>query len=334
MSKIDFVITWVDGSDPVWQNEKKHYEVKKAQDAGEGRYRDMDLLRFWFRAVEKNAPWFNKVYFITWGHIPEWLNTDHPKLKIVKHSDYIPARYLPTFSSHPIELNIHRIKDLSEHFVYFNDDMYITKAVTPEDFFHNGLPMDSAVMNAYSFSDINRRMTDIILTNDMYVINRHFSKKQAIRRNLGKWFNPKYGKMLAPNLLLYPWPNLTGLKPLHVPASYLKSTFAEVWKEEPGLLDETCSHRFRDFADVNPWLMQFWQIMKGQFHPRSISDVHYFPLMTDDMQNQALYDALSGRKYKLICINDGNVQGNYDAVQRHLSSVVYGVYHEKSGFEK
>lgn len=34
------------------------------------RYRDWENLKYWFRGVETFAPWVNKVYFITYGHIP------------------------------------------------------------------------------------------------------------------------------------------------------------------------------------------------------------------------------------------------------------------------
>ena len=83
--------------------------------------------RWWFRAVEKFAPWVNKIHFVTYGHLPKWLNIDNPKLNIAKHSDFIPQKYLPTFSSFPIEVNLHRIKGLAERFVYFNDDMFLLK---------------------------------------------------------------------------------------------------------------------------------------------------------------------------------------------------------------
>ena len=56
----------------------------------------------------------------------------------------MPEEYLPTFSSHPIELNIHRIKGISDKIVYFNDDMFLTDAVKPELFFKNGKAGTSA----------------------------------------------------------------------------------------------------------------------------------------------------------------------------------------------
>ncbi len=57
------------------------------------------------------------------------------KINVVKHTDYIPAEFLPTFNSNVIEMNLHRLKDLSENFVLFNDDMLFLKRTTPDYFF-------------------------------------------------------------------------------------------------------------------------------------------------------------------------------------------------------
>lgn len=134
---IDFVIPWVDGSDPEWRKSKNKYsgKIDEPVDITDARYRDWDILKYWFRGVEKYAPWVHKIYFVTCGQKPDWLNENHEKLILVNHEDYIPREYLPTFSANPIELNFHRIKNLSEHFVYFNDDVFITSKVEPEVFF-------------------------------------------------------------------------------------------------------------------------------------------------------------------------------------------------------
>lgn len=128
---IDFVIPWVDGSDLEWRKSKNKYsgKIDEPVDITDARYRDWDILKYWFRGVEKYAPWVHKIYFVTCGQKPDWLNENHDKLVLVNHEDYIPHEYLPTFSSHTIELNFHRIKNLSEHFVYFNDDVPCQKHV-------------------------------------------------------------------------------------------------------------------------------------------------------------------------------------------------------------
>ena len=143
--KIDFVIPFVDGADPAWYAKKLQYSGKLPGDENVNRYRDWGTLKYWFRGVEKYAPWVNKVYFISDNQIPEWMNTECAKLQIVDHKDYIPSEYLPTFSSHPIELNMHRINGLSEKFVYFNDDLFLTKPVDETIFFRNGKPCDNPI---------------------------------------------------------------------------------------------------------------------------------------------------------------------------------------------
>lgn len=155
MQKIDFVVTWVDGEDREWQRDKAYWYAQEhgksdvteyaKQAAGDMRYRTWDTLKYWFRAVEAFAPWVNQIFFVTCGQIPDWMNTEAPKLVTVSHKEFIPQKYLPTFNSQAIELFFHKIPGLSEHFVYFNDDCFLTAPVCPEDFFRNNLPADCAM---------------------------------------------------------------------------------------------------------------------------------------------------------------------------------------------
>ena len=111
--KIDFVVLWVDGTDPQWQQERILFCPENSDNgSSENRYRDWGLMKYWFRCVEKYAPWVHRIFFVTNGQIPEWLNIEHPKLRLVKHKDYIPQKYLPTFNSNVIELWLHHIPDL------------------------------------------------------------------------------------------------------------------------------------------------------------------------------------------------------------------------------
>ena len=147
---IDFVLFWVDPENRQWQQEKAEYRAKAfgipEQEASLAiRYRDWDNLQYWFRGVEKYAPWVRKIYFVTWGAVPKWLNTEHPKLEIIYDRDILPEGCAPVFSPNPKEINLHRIPGLSEHFVYFNDDMFLTQNTVPGDFFEGGLPREMAV---------------------------------------------------------------------------------------------------------------------------------------------------------------------------------------------
>ena len=171
--KIDFVIMWVDGNDLKWRKEKNKFLAKDDEVNNEVRFRDWELLKYWFRGIEKYTPWVNKVYFVTWGHIPDWLNIENDKLVIVNHKDFIPKKYLPTFNSHTIELNLHRIKELSEHFVLFNDDTFITNYMSEEDFFKHELPCESAIVNP--IISIGNDHFSNVSTNNLQIINNHFS---------------------------------------------------------------------------------------------------------------------------------------------------------------
>ncbi len=184
---IDFVLAWVDGSDNEWQKEKAQYCGKNtSEDGREERYRDWDILKFWFRGVEKYASWVNKIFFVTWGHLPSWLDTHNPKLEIVNHASYIPGQFLPTFNSHTIELNFHRIKGLSEQFVYFNDDFFITNPVKQEDFFINGVPKDMLALQPVVANVDNPVMSYIYLNNSM-LLAKHFDKRSNIKKQPGSY---------------------------------------------------------------------------------------------------------------------------------------------------
>lgn len=325
--KIDFVVPWVDGSDPEWQ---KEYSLYSGKPILHERYRDWGVFKYWFRAVEKYAPWVNKVHLITCGQVPDWLNTKHSKLNLVFHKDYIPQQWLPTFSSHPIELNMHRINGLSEHFVYFNDDMYLSAPCNQEDFFRNGLPCDQAI-TAFYHSDGIDVLYRRICNNDIAVINKNFDKKQVIRNNPLGWFNLKYGKRLLHNLYTLPLFWFPGLHIHHVAQPFLKSTFNEVWDKERMLLEETSSHRFRDNDDVNQYLFRFWALCSGKFSPRRINIGGCYSSGGDKQLVQQWFEK---QNKKIVCINDGEGDFDINVEMKFLQDLFATVFPEKSSFEK
>ena len=239
---IDFVILWVDGNDPAWQAEKRRYQRKKDDDSDTvNRYRDWNLLPYWFRSVDKFAPWVRKIHFVTWGHIPSFLNLKAPKLHIVRHDEFIPEQYLPTFSSHAIEMNIHRIPDLSEHFVYFNDDMFLLRPFNQEEFFRAGLPCTyGGEVPIELIGDIG--IWQHAAVNDLGMVNAHFPKREAVSK-YGKKYRDKcyrWKDNVRTVMLEKLYPDyFTGFKNIHAPAAYLKTTFQQIWDAEPEKLDST-----------------------------------------------------------------------------------------------
>ena len=87
---IDFVVTWVNMDDPEWQNEFSKYSGNKdntKNGVSKARFRDYGFLKYWFRGVEKFAPWVRKIHFVTSGQKPDWLDENNPKIHLVSHKD-------------------------------------------------------------------------------------------------------------------------------------------------------------------------------------------------------------------------------------------------------
>lgn len=335
MEKIDFVIAWVDGSDRKWLEEKSKYHPNFNADDAVHRFRDWGLLKYWFRGVEEFAPWVNKVFFLTWGHVPTWLDTINPKLKIVNHKDYIPKKYLPTFNSHTIELNMHRIKELSEHFVYFNDDMFLISKVKESDFFRNSFPMDSAVLSVHC--NQNSIIESHIPVAVIGTINDHFDMKAILKRDKRKWFNLKYKpQLLLRTLCLLPSPRFPGFWQHHLPTSFCKSTFELVWQEEGELLDTTCSSKFRTANDVSQWLMREWQIASGKFEPRNSSFGKSFHM---DRKGVGIVNDIgkyiTSQKGHIVVINDGEMsEREFIMAKKILANSFDAILPSKSSYEK
>lgn len=330
MEKIDFVILWVDNNDPIWQNAFRSYlpQSQYMDDTRYIRYRNWDNLRYWFRGVEKFAPWVNKVHLVTCGQIPDWLNLNVPKLHFVKHSDFIPSEYLPTFSSRPITLNLHRIKELSEHFVLFDDDMFLIDKVGPERFFRNGLPCDKAAFNTISPTSAFTHN----IVNDLCVINASFKKHEMMRKHFWKWFSLQAGNKLLRTIFLLPWPHFSGFYDHHLPQVFLKSTFEEVWERHENLLLRTTASRFRSIADVNSWLFRYWQLARGNFAPLNVKKEGVYFAISDDTLDE-IVKTITCQKKKIACLNDGEVS-SFEAAKERINAAFHKILPEKSSFEK
>ena len=330
--EIDFVVTWVDGEDEVWQDTKKKYSAHSDYGDRPERYRNWGWMRYWFRGVEKYAPWVRKIHFVTWGHLPGWLETDHPKLHIVQHEDFLPQELLPVFNSSLIERYLHRIPGLAEKFVLFNDDMFLNQPVEEEDFFQNGLPCYEALEAVIRASDVNEIYSHIML-NNISVINARFSKRNVVRKNFFKWFNLRYGPEVFRNICLAPWNTFQNITNSHLPVPFLKSTFYDVWKSEPEILDATCSHQFRSITDVNQYLFRYWDIMRGKFVPKK-RDGKAYHIGTGHDDYRAVTEAIRLAKGKMICINDTPSIADFEKTVSEIHKAFESRYPDKSMFEK
>lgn len=329
---IDFVITWVDGSDPQWIEKRNTYKEDKTVDQRSERYRDFGTLKYVLRGIASYAPWVRKVYLITEGHLPEWINKDCDKLVIVRHDEFMPEEVLPTFNSNAIEMYLHRIPGLSEKFVYFNDDMLILKKLNEEDFFVGGKPKDMLALQPVVANPYNPVMSNILL-NDSIVISRHFDKRPNIKKNISKYFHIGYPLMyFVYNMLELVFPLYTGFYTVHGPSPLLKSTYDELWEKEYDVLYATAENRFRSKDDVTQYLFREWQKQKGDFVPSNLhKNFKYFNTQND---NKLLLSVIKNKRKKMICINDSSIEYDYEKVRTEIMDALEESLSQKSPFER
>lgn len=326
---IDFVVPWVDGNDPEWLAEKAAYDGTVVDSDGEinsvKRYRDWDLMKYWFRGVENYAPWVRKIHFITWGHLPKFLNVNHPKLHIVNHKDFIPRNCLPTYNSCAIEVNLHKISDLTEHFVYFNDDTFLINEVSKDSFFCNGLPK----MECVECPSDRDGIFSYHMKNDVHLLNKNYSKRSLQKKMFFKWFKPSLTKEYFCHLLSAPWDKFIDFKDEHLPKPFLKSTWNKVWGKEFEILEKTSSHKFRSAEDVNAFLFYIWQLGEGLFIKRKS-----YGLMEciDDANVERIARHIKKTKDKFICLNDSSV-GCFDLCKEIIEKGFDNKFKMKSSFE-
>ncbi len=227
---IDVVYTWVDDSDPAWierQIATRNAEAGRdmhPRAANASRYRNRDELRFSLRSLELFAPFVRRVFIVTAGQVPTWLDLERPDVQVVDHGEILEQAHLPTFNSHAIEARLHRIDGLAEHYLYFNDDVFLGREVAPTTFFTpNGLqrlfPDELAPIPPGSRGGTEEPV-------DSAAINA----RELLRQHLG----------IA-----------VGRKLHHAPFPQRRSVLAEMEKRFPDVFERTAASRFRHPADVN-----------------------------------------------------------------------------------
>ena len=315
---IDFVIYWVDGSDINWQKKKAQYKsIPYKHD--EIRYRDWGILKYWFRSVEKHAPWVHKIYFVTDNQCPVWLNKYHPKIELVNHTDFIPQKFLPTFQSHTIELNIHRIKGLSEYFVLFNDDMYINNFITSDYYFHDKLPCDGTYEHIFSgrgYDKVDNWGINIIDYVNTQIINANFARNNVTNSYKEGWYGSYLGwkyQFQSYMLKLFRRAEFQHFYTPHNEKSFLKSVYKDAWENEPKLLAESCT-KFRENMNLSCYFIRYWQLARNKFYPRNIlKERTVYKLQKHCLQE--LESLLFNHSIKSLCINDTSSCTNQDFIE-------------------
>ncbi|BFU60222.1 MULTISPECIES: Stealth CR1 domain-containing protein [Rodentibacter] len=339
--KIDFVLPWVDNQDLDWQKLRQKYSVNESSsDANSNaRFRDSGTLKYVLRSIEKNCPWYNKIYLITSGHYPNWLDIHSPKIKLVTHNDiYEYKEHLPVFNSNSIEMNLSNIQDLSEHFVYLNDDMIIFSQTNVERFFVDGIPVDFLchgwIPRNKAFAMVKNIDSWIhSLNNNISLINKFFKPSELNNKFL---YHKSYSMLnkFSNFLLKKIYKKYFWFEHWHLPQPYLKRTLLEV-KENFYMEMKNCSkNRFRSNTDITPYLYRYWHLAKGDFFPFKYNDGIEDNIFSVDYLDKMIRKC-DEQQPKFICFNDSPAlsDSDYQVIKDKMIEFLDKRFSEKASFE-
>ena len=262
---MDVVITYVNGQDPVWQEEYAAFASGEKLIAK--RYRDWGTLRYLLRGIERHMPFIQNVFLLVSGdsQVPGWI--DRSQVRVVSHRDIIPGRFLPTFNSTTIEMFMHRIPGLGEEFLYFNDDMFPVRDCSPEDFFKDG----KSVIGFYRH----------LMAGGKYKKRVRNSDYQA-RKALG----------MAPGMFF--------VRPQHTCSPMLRSESEKVYEFSKDDIFRVVS-RFRTTENFNQYLYLDYLYYQGKTVGGKIYNKHLSPAVH---KPEVITSYILNPSAKLLCIND------------------------------
>ncbi|MBB6173720.1 hypothetical protein HNR23_003780 [Nocardiopsis mwathae] len=310
---IDVVYTWVDGDEPAMREKRNRYrtggELAEILDkeTNESRYTSHDELRYSLRSVWMYAPFVRNIYVVTDGQVPRWLDTSVPGVRVVDHREIFPEGVLPVFNSHAIETRLHHIPGLSEHYLYFNDDVFVGRPVTPQHFFQGSgimrVPMSPLKIG---LGDAHSRET---ATN-------------AASKNVRRLLKGEYGRFTTNNFM-------------HTPLPQRQSYLHELEERFPADFDRTMRSRFRspeDIAVTAP--LHYNHALMAGYGMRGSFKFRYVNISRDDAESR-LTDLTKNRRFDFFCVNDVDVpQDMRESVHKRIGDFLDEYFPFPSPFER
>lgn len=326
--KIDVVYTWVTYDDRLRDEIYKLKGEEKNDNSNPNRYITNDELKYSLRSLETFADWIHKIYIVVHDHQrPSWLQ-ETKKLKIIKHSDIIPLKYLPTYNSLCIESFLYRIPNLTEKYIYFNDDLLLWNYVIPDTFFYKNKTLETNAVSFHTYKNRNNFEVDI---NDKLISvpkeEYEFEKLIIFNGNLiSKYLNQ-------------PVDDLTSVE--HVPFGNRKSLNKKLDKfldtipyENTNLNEHTKMSKFRQNTNIAQVSIfrKYWYSTKNASLPSS-SKVYY---LTIKNLKKELVEKLLSSDVHFVCIqNDINYDKDECQDQRDLMlKLLEKKFPRPSSFEK
>ncbi len=297
---IDIVYTWVNSQDKEWQ--KLFSEFKNLDEIDKDRFVSIDELKYSLRSIEQYAPWVNKIYILTNCAKPNWLKS-HPLIEWVDHKDVFKKEELPTFNSHSLGLSLVNIPNLSEHFIYLNDDFFLFNRVKKEDFF---TPNDLSISYLEPYG---------IIYHDRINYDKEFYALAAI--NGKKLFEKKYN--ISPTQLHR-----------HVPYSFKRSTLIKMEKVFKKDIERTRKNHFRDASDVS---VSFLYNHYALYHKEAVYRETNSILV--NFRNYKSHEKnILKRRPKFVCINDGAGSSEVKEYKEWTAKFLEQCFPKKAVWEK
>ena len=307
---IDMVYLWVDGNDPEWRRRHDAAVGSGRRGSGadcEGRFIDNEELRYSLRSLELHAPWIRRIFIVTDGQVPRWLDVSNPRVSIVDHKEILPPEVLPTFNSQTIEHALWRIPGLSEHFIYGNDDTFLNRDVTPSDFFtEDGRPV-------VRFT--RRRFRRLTLWLKEHVLRDRISDYNAAIRNAARLVERRYGRYI-------------GSKTHHNIDAYCKSQYREAFETFEKEIRPTMANKLRGADDIQRNLYSYVPVAQGRAKVEYVTDRTSFRL---HIHKPKLYDRFWRLNPTFFCVNDSEYATEAD--RRRLGEFLRGRFPAPSSFE-
>lgn len=307
---IDLVYLWVDGNDPKWQEKKRIFTGKVSDNSEQnnpGRYINNDELKYALRSAEKCTPWLRKIFIVTDDQQPEWLDTNHPKIQVVDHKEIMPAEILPCFNSNVIEYFLYKIPELSESFLFANDDMFFNADLTPDFFFaKDGFPIFR--LKRRPLGKWHYRIESLIKKPGQYYQSL-IDAASIVERKFGKYY-PGY--------------------PHHNVDAYRKTDYRtaveEIFAEQ---IESTRHHRIRAFGDLQRLAFMFYFLAIGHGHLKYVGRRESKRILT---HKSNLMKYIDQYRPMLFCLNDSQ-RVTYEH-RKKIKPFLETLFPVKSTFEK
>ena len=209
--------------------------------------------------------------------------------------------------------------------------MFLIKKVRPEQYFKNDLPVDMLALQPDVANTKDQVMPYIYLNNTM-LLAKYFDKRENMKKQPGAYFHPGYPFMyFIYNMLELAFPLFTGFYTVHGPSPFKKSTFVKMWELEPELLNEVCSHKFRQKEDVSQYVIREWQKLSGDFvNKNSYWLCKYFDVSD---HNEKLLRMIRKHTGKIACVNDSNHGIDFEKAKAEINAAFTEGFPERSAFE-